>query len=138
VATSAPEVKVRASSQGDSHRWSQITKPLVQKAIKLAKAQRATTIEDGIERACQAPEQFVAQLLPVPERPSGCDHRIVTRPADGEMLFVQVIATCRYNWSCCTVEDTGAKTGAGYSLEGPLGGTPPTTSSTTAPTKQKR
>jgi len=126
MATSSPEIKVRAGSQDDSHRWAEIVKPLTQKAIKLAKAQRTTQIEDGIEHGCNSMEQYVGQILPVPDKPSGCDHRIVTRPADSEHIWVEVVAICKYDWACCTPDAKGAHAASGnatgYALEGPISG----------------
>jgi hypothetical protein len=121
MATSAPEIKARTASEDDSHRWTQIIKPLAQKAIKLAKEHRAAVMEDGIEHACESPQVYVGQILPVPDKPSGCDHRVITRPADDEHVWVQVVATCNYEWSCCTSDDSKMSRSGGsasYSLEG--------------------
>ena len=71
MATSAPEIKVRANSQEDGRHWSEIIKPLTQKAIKLAKTQRSTAIEDGVEHGCPSSQVYVGQLMPVPDKPSG-------------------------------------------------------------------
>jgi hypothetical protein len=135
VATSAPEIKASQASKDDTTRWNKIIHPLTLKAIKLAKAQRASVIEDGIEQSCPANLVYVAQLLPFPDKPSGCDHRIVTRPGDNGGLFVQVIATCRYTWSCCSPEEARSSkpSPVSYKLEGPLNPTPSANDVTPAP-----
>src|SRR5579871_4056808 len=64
TATSAPEIKVRTSSQEDGHQWSKLIRPLKIKATKLAKDQRAIAIEEGIEHNCTSPSQiYVAQMI---------------------------------------------------------------------------
>jgi hypothetical protein len=103
VATSAPEQKVRLHAP-ESSRWGEITRPLIRKAIKQAKAMRAKQITGQIDTVCDLPKQYVAQLIPAAGKASGCDSRIITRPADDEHLWVQAIATCRYDWACCTIE----------------------------------
>ena len=129
LATSAPEIKVRSATQDVSASWVKTLKPLTTKAIRLAKEERSKAIQDGIERSCIAPQTYFAQLVNVPDTASGCEHKIVTRPADGEHIWVQVVATCKYDWSCCSPKGSGR---AGFSLEGPLGGNPPTESTSTA------
>jgi hypothetical protein len=142
VATSAPEIKVRKDSQIDEHRWAAIVKPLTQKALKQAKAERAQSIEDGIEHMCSAPEQYIAQIIPVGEKISGCEHRVVTRPADETHVWVQVMAICQYDWNCCNRDDMNSSSraagnAAGYKLEGPVSsGSMPATSSTTVKSKK--
>ena len=136
MATSSPEVKIRVETQKDSSKYPQIIKPLVVKAIKAAKEQRSKAIQEGIEQACEAPQQYVARLLPVPHRSSGCDHRIVTRIADPGHLWVQVVATCKYDWTCCMPEEAKATGGSvGFTLEGPVTGSVP---SSTGTAKTKR
>jgi len=122
MATSSPEVKVRASAQGDSKRWLEVIRPLTQKAVKQAKTQRAELIQQGIEHSCTLPQQYVGQIIPVPDRASGCESRVVTRPGESDFIWVQVIATCKYDWACCTPESLPGAVGAavGYTLEGPL------------------
>jgi hypothetical protein len=122
MATSAPEVKVRASAQGNYQKWQEVVRPLVRKAAKQAKEQRSKILSEGIENSCTAPLQYVGQIIPVPERASGCEHKIVTRPADDEHVWVQAVAICKYDWACCTMAD-GAGSIAGVTLEGPLGAT---------------
>jgi hypothetical protein len=125
LATSAPEIKTRAANQGDSALWAKIVKPLTQKAIKLAKDQRAVGIEDGVEHACTSPQTYVAQIVNVPDTTSGCEHHVVTRPAEADHIYVQVIATCKYDWSCCSPKESKAMHSAGFTLEGPLNPAPP-------------
>jgi hypothetical protein len=125
MATSAPEIKVLAKSQEDTRRWTEIVRPLTQKAMKMAKIQRATLIEDGVEHGCSMPHVYVGRILPNSDMSSGCDHRVVTRPAETDHIWVQVVATCKYDWSCCTPEEdkstrTGTGNAVGYTLEGPL------------------
>jgi hypothetical protein len=105
MATSAPEVKVRATTQNDGKRWAEIVRPLTVKAVKQAKAQRAMLMQEGIEKACPSNQYYVGRLIPVPERVSGCEQRVVTRPADDEHLWVQVVAICKYDSACCTTEE---------------------------------
>lgn len=123
MATSAPEVKVRKSAQNDGKSWGDIVRPLTIKAIKLAKKARSEQIQHGIETSCMTGQVFVGQIVPLGDKPSGCEHHVIARPADDEHLFVQVIATCRYDWACCAT-DTAAplKAGAttGFVLEGPI------------------
>lgn len=135
MATSAPEVKVRKTAQNDGKLWIETTRPLTQKAIKLAKKARSEQIQNGIETSCMAGQVFVGQIVPLGDKPSGCEHHVVTRPADDEHLYVQVIASCRYDWACCGVEAaTSLKAGAttGFVLEGPLS----QSSATPAPPKK--
>jgi hypothetical protein len=139
VATSAPEVKVRTSHQ-NTDRWWEITKPLTRKAIKLAKEQRAEAIAQGVENLCKLPDHYVAQIIPYPNRPSGCEHKIVSRPAEEGYLWVQVVATCRYEWACCRAEENAillpGSGDAGAAAEaGPV--TPGTTTSAPTPSKRK-
>ena len=149
VATSAPEVKVRANAQDDSRRWAEIVKPLTQKAIKAAKAQRAIAIQEGIEHGCPSNQTFVGQFVPAPDRASGCEHKIVTRPGDEGHVYVQVIAVCKYDWMCCTNEESvpahvappASSKPTGYKLEGPItgnaGGVVQSSGATTAPSNPK-
>jgi len=127
MATSAPEIKVRASAQNDSQKWMEVVRPLIRKAAKLAKEQRSKIIAEGVENSCSAPQQYVGQTIPVPDKASGCDHKIVIRSADDEHVWVQAVAVCKYDWACCSFEDS-SKT-AGYMLEGPMN---PQTSTSTA------
>ena len=125
TATSAPEIKLSKASPEDGHRWAKAVKPLTIKAIKLAKAQRASAMEEGIEHNCPSPQIYVGQLNPLSAQGSGCEHRIVTRPADGEHVWVQVVAICKYTWSCCSVDEgksarAASGNSAGFTLEGPL------------------
>jgi hypothetical protein len=140
-ATSAPEVKVRAGLQADSAVWRRTTRPLILKAVEQAKAKRAASIEDGIENACGTKQQYISQIVPFEERSSGCDYRIVSRPADAEHVWVQAIAFCKYDWNCCrpttgAMPRSNASSGAtssgtaSYSLEGPLNPEPSTTTTT--------
>ncbi len=135
LATSAPEAKVRSAVQDEAAAWAKTVKPLTAKAVKLAKEERSKAIEDGIEHSCSAPQTYVAQLVNAPETASGCEHKIVTRPADAEHLWAQVVATCKYDWSCCSPKGSGR---AGFSIEGPVGGTPPATESTATTKSNKR
>jgi hypothetical protein len=148
MATSAPEIKVRSASKEDGKRWSELTRPLVVKAIKQAKTQRSDLIQEGVEQGCTTPQIYVAQIVPASAKPSGCDHRIVTRPADEGMIYVQAIATCKFAWACCTPDEVKAgESTPGYKLEGPLNPNAPRSSaasqqpasdaSTSAPTKPK-
>lgn len=119
MATSSPEVKVRASSQNDSRRWLEIIRPLIQKAAKQAKMDRSKIMQEGIEKYCPAPEIYVGQIIPVEGKATGCDHKIVTRPAEEGAIWVQAVAICKYSWSCCSPEVMPAQP-AGYTLEGPM------------------
>lgn len=104
MATSAPEVKARATSEDDEAHWAKIVRPLTLKAVKLAKIQRAAAIEDGIEHSCSSSEQYVAQIIPVPNQVSGCEHHAVTRAGENGQVWVQVVAVCKYDWVCCSPE----------------------------------
>lgn len=134
LATSAPEIKARSGAPDDSSVWAKTVKPLTTKAIRLAKEARSKAIEDGIEHSCSAPQTYVAQMVNAADTSSGCEHKIITRPADGEHIWVQVVATCKYDWSCCSPKGSGR---SGFFLEGPLGGNPPVEStSTNKPSKR--
>jgi hypothetical protein len=143
VATSAPEVKVRAALQNDSKKWQEIVRPLTQKAIKSAKTQRSVLIQEGVEKSCTSPQLYVAQIVPASAKPSGCDHKIVTRPAEENTMWVQVIATCKFAWACCIPQEiNSSESSTGYKLEGPLNpnvpqGSQPSVSSSTPPVKGK-
>ena len=140
LATSAPEIKVGQASKDDEARFSKITRPLTLKAIRLAKAQRAAAIEEGIEQSCPSNLVYVAQLVPFPDKPSGCDHRVVTRTADNGALYVQAVATCKFTWSCCVPEVAGKPSPVSYKLEGPLNPNPEESSdeSPTPPSKPSK
>jgi hypothetical protein len=118
-ATSAPEKKIRTSMQKDAALWHKAVHPLIMKAIEEAKVKRAAAIEGGIENACAAKEQFVSQLIPVEGKVSSCEYRVVTRPADDEHLWVQAIANCNYESTCCrsTVAGGVSKSSVSVSLE---------------------
>jgi hypothetical protein len=148
MSTSAPEIKVRAATKEDAKRWAEITKPLILKAIKQAKTQRSDLIQEGVEQGCVAPQLYVAQIVPASAKPSGCDHRIITRPAEDNHLFVQAVATCKFAWACCVPEKVESNApSTGYKLEGPLNPNTPKSSaasqqptsdaSTSAPAKGK-
>ncbi len=142
TATSAPEVKLRTRLQDDSSGWKAAVRPLISKAVSLAKAERAASIESGVENGCKSPQIFIGQLTPTTQV-SGCDHRIVTRPADEGHVWVQVIAICKYTSMCCTMEEpapAGTKSeahAAGVTLEGPITGQP-ASPSTSAPAKSSK
>ena len=81
LATSAPEVKVRTTIQDDSAAWVKTLKPLTTKAIRLAKEERSKAIQEGVERSCNAPQTYVAQIVNVADTASGRPNsRSVTPP----------------------------------------------------------
>jgi len=114
TATSAPEVKMHAGS--DLHTASPQIKPLAQKALRLAREQRAAAMQRGIEEECPAGQTYVGEI---PEH-RGCETRIISRPADPGREWVQVIAIGKYDWACCA--PAPAKGGVSMTLEGPIAG----------------
>jgi hypothetical protein len=130
TATSAPEVKVRAGADIRA-----TLKPLTQKALRLAREQRAAAMQRGIEEACPAPQVYVGEVA---EYRSGCETRTITRPGDAGHEWVQVVAICKYDWTCCGPVAGKAASGPGITLQGPLAAqaSTPTAPSGTRPAKK--
>lgn len=130
TATSAPEVKIRTRLQEEPKAWNAFIRPLIAKAVKQAKMERAEAMQTGIESACREPQIYVGQLNPTATS-TGCEHRVVVRPGDAAgTSWVQVVAICKYTWMCC--EDAMA----GVRLEGPITGS--TTTTPTPPTEKPK